>query len=737
MRRSFNLNRDFEETRVQASLDRMIKHCADEFGSEIALVSLVDEVTQTFIATHGTELKGTPREFSFCRFVVESEEGMLVNDARQDERFAKNPLVLGAPHIRSYAGSPITNSAGKVIGALCLIDKAPCKFPPETLEVLGRYASGVNDMIRLHETSLQSRRMAEELQVKNDNLRSANRVFRQAERIARIGSWEVEIDSGKLFWSEGVYRIHGLEPGRDITLEEAVSFYDESDQLTVAAFVQSAIKERGSFEFEAVLSLPNGEAKPVHSSGEYLENDGERPARLVGVIRDISSQYEARSALEHAANHDSLTGLPNRHAFDRMLQSRLRKHNQKGQEVILIILDLDGFKDINDTFGHIAGDIVLEEATIRMRSVALEGVMLARWGGDEFVAVLPEGTSVQGAIDYAHAMIETIGTDTDIGGRSVSLGASCGIARSRREVGARELIRRADTALYHGKKSNPGGVTVYSSEFEAENRHRQFAISEVKAAIRNDRLFAGYQPIVDLETGEYLGFEALLRLHSRTNQRLAATEVLPALLDPAISRQVSRKMTEFVAAEVTTLFEHFPDLRFVSLNATESDLLDPHFVERFLASFRSHGVDLGRIVLEVTETMLLVNDPSAVRKVLRELSSAGIKVALDDFGTGFSSLSHLRDFPIDKVKIDQSFVQGMVSEQDSRILVQAIIGMARSLGKKVIAEGVETQAQRSLLLQMGCSVAQGFLFSPALDVGQIILRSQHNCSKRHGKARAA
>lgn len=314
---------------------------------------------------------------------------------------------------------------------------------------------------------------------------------------------------------------------------------------------------------------------------------------------------------------------------------------------------------------------------------------------------------------------------------------SCGIARSEREVGARELIRRADTALYRGKKTNPGGVTAYSSEFEVENQHRQYAINEVKAAIRHDRLFAAYQPIVDLETGDYVGFEALLRLHSRNNQRLSATEVLPALLDPAISRQLSRKMTEFVSSEISTLFEHFPDIGFVSLNATESDLLDPTFVERFLTALRNTDVDLARIVLEVTETMLLVNDPSTVKKVLWELSAAGIKIALDDFGTGFSSLSHLRDFPIDKVKIDRSFIQGMVLEQESRLLVQAIIGMAKSLGKKVIAEGVESEEQRRLLLQMGCPVAQGFLYSPALDVCQITLRSQDNRSKKYGNVRAA
>lgn len=719
------------------SLDRMVKHCARQFESEISLISLLDERTQVFIAKEGTELEGTPREISFCRHVVENEDSMLIADARANSRFADNPLVLGAPGIRSYAGCPIRNSAGHVIGALCLIDQKENKFSQRTLKVLEHFAAAVDDVIRLHETSLHSQHIASELQAKNERLHAANRIFMQAEQVAKIGSWELEIDSDKTSWSEGVYRIHGMEPGPDFTAEQCISFYDKSDRARVAVSIRRAIQERGSFELEAVLNLPNGQARPVYVSGEFIETDGERPARLVGVIRDISAQYEARSALEHSANHDSLTGLPNRHAFDRILQSRLREQNQRGQEIMLVIIDLDGFKDVNDTFGHVAGDIVLEEATQRMRSVPLEGVMLARWGGDEFVAVLPEGTSLEETVNYAKAITEKICIETDIGGQSISLGATCGIARSTKQMAARELIRRADTALYHGKKTNPGDVTVYNSELEAENKHRQFAISEVKAALRNDRLFAGYQPIVDLQTGKFLGFEALLRLHSRTNQRLAATDVLPALLDPAISRQISRKMTDFVSAEVKTLFEHFPDLGFVSINATESDLLDPHFVNRFVSSFSGPGIPLDRIVLEVTETMLLVNDPTTVRKVLWELSAAGVKIALDDFGTGFSSLSHLRDFPINKVKIDKSFVQGMASEQQSKFIVKAIIGMAKTLRKEVIAEGVESEEQRSLLLQMGCRVAQGFLFSPALDLGQITLRSHQNSSLRRGKARAA
>lgn len=713
------INREYWRTGVQESLERMTMHCAKQFDCAIAVVSILDAENQTFVAKFGTELEGSPREISFCRRVVDGGEPMIVGDARSDDRFRDNPLVTGVPFIRSYAGFPITLSNGEIVGTLCLIDGRPHKFETAILEWLQRYAQGVSDLIRLHESCLESAALAATIQDQIGQVNMANRVFRQAEQVARIGSWELEVGSRQLYWSEGVYRIHELEPGTPISIEQAYSYVLPGDRQLVQKAINRAIAQGEPLDFEISLETAQGSICPVQCIGEYVAATGEHPARLIGVVRDISTHYEAQSALEYAATHDSLTNLLNRRSIDQCLQKSLAAQDADGEGVILLIIDLDGFKEVNDTYGHLAGDFVLEEVANRIRAAELQGSILARWGGDEFVILLPEGTSIEAAVEYGEKVLEHIRHETAIGGQSIAITGTCGLARSESGVSSRELIRRADTALYNGKKRNPGTVIIYEDAMEKANRHRQLAIREVTSAIRDDRLFAGYQPIIDLRNGDYVGFEALLRLNSDQGEQLTAGQVLPALMDPMVSRQVSCRMMEIVASEVRQLFAAYPSAQFVSLNATEGDLLWPQFTRTFLSAFRRENVDLRMIVLEVTETMLLVNDPDAVREVLSELSSVGVQIALDDFGTGFSSLSHLRDFPINKVKIDGSFVQSMADKHGSRLIVQAIIGMANSLDIEVVAEGIETEDQRELLLRMGCPTGQGFLFSPAEKLGDL------------------
>lgn len=721
-----DLDKDFLKSGVQASLNRVVEHCAEAFDCSIALVSLLDEAEQKFVAKVGTKLEGTPREISFCRHVVESGEDLLVEDATKDDRFCTNPLVIDEPKIRFYAGCGISNSSGNLIGALCLVDQRPGRFGRDSLEIFKRFAEVVSDLIRLQESQALTYSLTGRLVEQRDALMSAKRVSDQSERIAKMGSWQVELETGVVYWSDGACRIHGVKPGTEIDLNTAIDFHYEGEHAKIQELFERAISNGKPFEFESTIRLPEGGTRYVRSVGEYIPGDGNSRARMVGVIIDITEEYDSQAALEHAANFDNLTGFFNRHAFDRLLQVRLNKHNETGEDVIVLLLDLDGFKDVNDTFGHITGDVILEEISKRIKSAALDGSPVSRWGGDEFVVVLPLGTKMEGAVDYARSVLDKIRHETVIGDRVITMSATCGIARSEKRISARELIRRADIALYHGKKRNPGSITTYSPLIEKDNHYRLEAISEVREALRCKRMFAGYQPIVDLNSRNWVGFEALLRLHSRRDRKLTATEVLPGLIEPSLSRQVSKQMTALIAREVSELFEAVPEARFVSVNATEGDLLSTNFAREFVTAFQEYGVNLDRITLEVTETMLLVNDTDAVTSVLAQLKTAGIKIALDDFGTGFSSLSHLRDFPIDKVKIDGSFIQSMPTTHQARLIVQAIIGMAKGLGIEIIGEGVETHEQRSLLQQMGCSLGQGFLFSPALDVSQVVLRSMRN-----------
>ncbi len=449
--------------------------------------------------------------------------------------------------------------------------------------------------------------------------------------------------------------------------------------------------------------------------------DPDGSAKLVGVCQDITDFHQTKTELERAARYDSLTGLLNRYAFDRMVQTRISEAKRNGQPVSIVMLDLDGFKDINDKFGHVVGDVVLEDIGDRIARATPPEAVAARWGGDEFAIVLPSALGIPQALEIANNLIAEVEYQTDIAGHRLDLGATAGVACSTANISVKELVRRADTALYFGKRREPGTAHAYCEAMEEENFARQKAIEEVQSALRDGRIYVGYQPIVDMKTRDTVGFEALMRLTSLAGDRLTAGQVLPALVAPTISRKIGKRMLSMIGDEFEQLEHSYPTLGYVSINASETDLLSREFARQFLANLWEKGVDPAKVTLEITETMLLVEDTRGVRNTLLALREAGIKIALDDFGTGYSSLSHLRDFPIDKVKIDGSFIRSLPTSAQSRTIVMALIQMANGMGLDIIAEGIETEEQREILTQMGCRYGQGYLFGAAQDVGRISL----------------
>ncbi len=705
--------------RVQSSLDRLVAHCSEVFDCPISLITFVGKEKQRILAAMGTDMRETPREISFCQYAIASDGPMFVADTHQDERFHDNPMVTGAPGIRTYLGYPIRSPDGQPIGALNVVDTSPHQFEQRHFDKMKYYAGVVEDMLELHFLHLEEADYYEQLQRKNSRLKNWNRVFEQASQVAKVGFWEYEPETEHIVWSDEVYRIHDCPIGEVLSAEQALQFYVEADRERVSQIMREAIDLRKPYDFEATIVTKTGATKIVRARGELRDLGDGSPIRLCGVFQDITNSHQSRLALEHAARHDQVTGLLNRHAFDNTLQSSLAASRTTKQPLTLLLFDLDGFKDVNDTFGHIIGDVVLTEIASRIAKASPPKATVARWGGDEFAIVLPVGTALKKAEDIANIVLNAIRHSREISGYTVDLSATCGIASTREALSAKELIRRADTALYHGKRREPGKVHQYSSDFEAANVTRLNAISALREAMEHQRVFAGYQPIIDIRTGAIQGFEALMRARSDSGRILTAADVLPALLEPVLSRDVSQRMLSFVSRDFQELQQHFPNLQFLSINATEGDLLSTNFAEDFLTLFRARGVDLERVTLEVTETMLLVNDTKTVREVLKKLSKAGVKIALDDFGTGYSSLTHLRDFPIDKVKIDGSFSQSITEKHQSRMIVQALISMAKSMQIDVIAEGIESAAQRDLLLQMGCESGQGFLFSPAKSLDSI------------------
>ncbi|MEO0700326.1 MAG: EAL domain-containing protein, partial [Pseudomonadota bacterium] len=350
--------------------------------------------------------------------------------------------------------------------------------------------------------------------------------------------------------------------------------------------------------------------------------------------------------------------------------------------------DLDGFKDVNDRLGHLVGDRLLGKIAQTLEQSLGEGPFLARWGGDEFAVLFPIGCPMSEAVAIANRVIQDIVDRVSIGERMIPVSATCGLAEMRSHATGQELIRRADTALYHGKANGRGVAHCWSEGIEFIQAARQAAKAKLTDALNSGRAFAVYQPIVDLETKETVGLEALVRVRDDKGTLISASEIFPALADPLLARRVSRFMIGQITRDAPSLLGAFgPETR-IGINVSEADLSRRDFVELIEDLSARSVLEPHNIVLEVTETMLLLDASGQIRGMLNTLDERGYTIALDDFGTGFSSLTHLRDFPIRKVKIDKDFIASMANDHQSRLIVQAMVQMGQSLGIRMVAEGV-------------------------------------------------
>ncbi|MFL0671607.1 MAG: putative bifunctional diguanylate cyclase/phosphodiesterase [Erythrobacter sp.] len=670
-------------------------------GCPVSLVSIVEGQRQWFLGRTGFPLAETPIAHSFCTHCVTAGAPLLIDDARTDPRFSDNALVTGAPLIRSYLGVPIRFEGGDLLGTLCAISPLPGAFTAAQIKPLEMLAEFVEQNIALYARTRELRR-------KNATLREAARVFRHAEMAANIGFWRVDLATDALHWSDQAHVIHGLEPSRQqVTIEEALGFYTEADRAVVSAQLDAAALSGVPVKFETHITRKDGALRRIRVMGERIDRDG-RPDCIAGIVQDCTEEHLSNLALQRAAQHDRLTGLFNRAEFDRRLNIAMQTADRA--PVTVAVLDLDGFKEINDTLGHLAGDQVLTALAGRFQRIIGPEVFLARWGGDEFALLFPPTIGLTDASVVAERLIAETRLLSAESPQFELLGATCGMARTDEILPGEELIRRADLALYKGKQEAPGMVVVWDETLEARQSARKLAAMRLRHALDEGEAFAAYQPIIDLETGQIAAFEALLRLPDGRGGVLAACEIFSALLDPVLSRRVSQMMIRQIVREGPQLLAAFgPECR-IAINLSEADLREGDFAHQILGLIEGSVLEPTNLTIEVTETMLLSDETGGLRASLKLLNQAGCTIALDDFGTGFSSLSNLRRFPIRKLKIDREFIASIECDSQSRLIIQAIVEMGRGLGLRVVAEGVETAAQEEFLRQIGCTHVQGYRY---------------------------
>ena len=482
---------------------------------------------------------------------------------------------------------------------------------------------------------------------------------------------------------------------------------------------QQATETGQSFApFELDVVCKNGDKRTVLVNVAFL---GEQ---LVGhqvlILSDITERVQAMEVIWRQANLDPLTELPNRNLFLAKLTQEMVKTRQNKQRMALLFIDLDRFKDVNDTLGHFMGDILLRDAAQRLRQSLSRSLTLARLGGDEFTVIVGELTDKQHVEPIARNILQSLAQPFALDGETVYISASIGIAFYPDDARKNdELLKNADQAMYQAKKQGRDRFSFFTNEMLQKAKERMRLLGELHGALANQQFRVYYQPIVDLANGEIGKAEALLRWEHPTLGMVSPSDFIPLAEETGIIVDIGEWIFDTVLRQVATWRQTYHPAFQISVNKSPVQFISVRYDQQYWPEkMRQANLPGQSIVVEITEGILL--DPvGTVSEQLLTFRDVGMQVALDDFGTGYSSLAYLKKFDIDYIKIDQSFVRNLQPESSDMAVCEAIIAMAHKLNIKVIAEGIETIEQYRMLREMGCDYGQGYFFAKPLPTEQL------------------
>jgi diguanylate cyclase (GGDEF)-like protein/PAS domain S-box-containing protein len=441
----------------------------------------------------------------------------------------------------------------------------------------------------------------------------------------------------------------------------------------------------------------------------------ERPAVLLALM-DITERKRAEARLAFLAQHDGLTGLPNRNLLRQQMDEMLMHRRRSAEKVAVLVLGLDNFKSVNDTLGHGIGDKLLRGVAKRLSSSLREEDTVGRLNSDEFAIVQPGSARPEDAVLLAGRMLEALRDPFMLDGHSVVIGATVGIAMAPGDGDDSEkLLKNADMALSRAKNEARGTFSFFETGMDARAQSRRKIEIDLREAIQNDVLRPHYQPLVDLSTGRITGLEALVRWPDPERGMISPAEFIPVAEETGLINALGGLMLRRACMDAA----RWPDSVRVAVNLSPAQFRIGNLLSIVMDALKQSGLPAKRLELEITETLLLEKS-SQVLATLHALRALGVRISMDDFGTGYSSLSYLRSFPFDKIKIDQSFVRGLAANRDAQAIIRSIVSLGKGLGVTITAEGVETEAELSCLRAEGCHEGQGFLFSRARPNAEII-----------------
>ncbi len=480
---------------------------------------------------------------------------------------------------------------------------------------------------------------------------------------------------------------------------------------------QFQLAEAATETRETALVTRSGEAIPVSLTGSPIANDDPQFQGVIFVARNITDRKRAERRIRYLARYDALTKVPNRMQFQHLLQQAIARAHRSGTALALLYLDLDRFKDVNDTFGHAAGDRTLEILSERLTRALPPDATVGRLAGDEFaifVENLPSDAGSEnqrGALaGIAREILDDVSRVFYLNNNEVYLTCSIGIALCPEDAtNTIDLIRNADAAMYHSKQNGGGTYAFYATEMNAAAVERLMLKSKLRRSLERDEFVMLYQPKVDLRDGRISGAEALIRWRLPGHGDIPPAQFIPLAEETSLILPIGEWVLKRVCSDYRRMRDTVADPGRISINLSLKQLKQASFIPRFASVFREYGVSPTAFELEITETTLMDDARHTVR-LLDELYAMGIHLSIDDFGTGYSSLSALQQMPVETLKIDQSFVRDAATDTSDATLVKTIIEMGKNLDMEVVAEGVETREQLEFLRERGCHYAQGRLF---------------------------
>ena len=538
--------------------------------------------------------------------------------------------------------------------------------------------------------------------------------LKDAQRIANVGSWEYNIVEDNLILSDEIYRILGIKSSTELTFKAFLDYITPDDQTRVKTIINNAIDKGSKFNIKYRITMNNAKIVHVKTRGKVRKKVN-GSIKLTAVTINITKEIKNKQIIERLAYYDALTNLPNRSLLKDRINLTLAKVKRDNTQFAILFLDLDRFKLINDTLGHSIGDSLLVRTAKELKNILRSCDTISRIGGDEFVILLSDIKTDEDAKETARKILSTLNKEHTIDTHKIHISTSIGIALyPDNGLTLDELMTNADTAMYEAKKSGRNNFKIYSSTMTAHiNKIIQIEL-DLRASLKNEEDFqVYYQAKINSQTNEISGAEALVRWKHPTKGLIFPDEFINIAEDSGLIIDIGNIIIHKVIKDIVTFNKLSAQKLNFAINLSPKQFQDKKLISNIASLLDQYNIEASQIEFEITESLSMQNIEETL-KVLEQINNLGSSVAIDDFGTGYSSLSYLKQFPINTLKIDKSFVIDMIEDNDDKAIVKTIISMAQALDFKTVAEGVETKEHKVALSLMGCDELQGYHYTKAI-----------------------